>query len=176
MDTGSNGRTKEILYRYTDKLYDFPWIDDFYAARNYSFSFATQDYILWLDADDVIMEHHRKSFETLKKNIAHNVDVVSMHYHLEHDENGQVVLSLRRNRLVKRSMNFKWIGAVHEYLEVSGFILNSNIAVTHCNIRHDPDRNLRIYQGRIANGEIFSTRDLYYYANELKDMANMKKR
>lgn len=45
VDTGSTDSTKEIAARYTDKIYDFSWCDDFAAARNFSFSKATQEYI-----------------------------------------------------------------------------------------------------------------------------------
>lgn len=38
VDTGSADRTKEIAARYTDRIYDFAWIDDFSAARNFAFS------------------------------------------------------------------------------------------------------------------------------------------
>ena len=55
VDTGSSDGTKEIAARFTDKIYDFEWIDDFSAARNYSFEQATGDYLLWLDADDVLL-------------------------------------------------------------------------------------------------------------------------
>ena len=34
VDTGSSDNTKEIAKKYTDKIYDFAWIDDFSAARN----------------------------------------------------------------------------------------------------------------------------------------------
>ncbi|MEG0091522.1 MAG: glycosyltransferase, partial [Oscillospiraceae bacterium] len=53
VDTGSSDKTKEIAGQYTDYVYDFLWVDDFSAARNYSYSFATGDYIMWVDADDV---------------------------------------------------------------------------------------------------------------------------
>ena len=43
VDTGSSDNTKEIAKKYTDKIYDFAWIDDFSAARNYSFSKATKE-------------------------------------------------------------------------------------------------------------------------------------
>ena len=52
VDTGSTDRTKEIAARYTDKIYDFSWCDDFAAARNFSFSKATQEYIYAPDADE----------------------------------------------------------------------------------------------------------------------------
>ncbi len=169
VDTGSDDSTKEIAKRYTNKIYDFPWIDDFSAARNFAFSLATQDYILWLDADDIILAADRELFQSFKKILDGNIDSVTMHYHLARDQNDQITASLRRNRLVKRSNHFKWIGAVHEYLEVSGFIVNSDIAIAHCALSHDSDRNLRIYAERLAKGESFSPRDLYYYANELQD-------
>ena len=54
VDTGSTDRTKEIAKKYTNNIYDFKWCDDFSKARNYSFSKATKEYIMWLDADDII--------------------------------------------------------------------------------------------------------------------------
>jgi glycosyltransferase involved in cell wall biosynthesis len=171
VDTGSTDRTKEIVRNYTSQVIDFPWIDDFSAARNFSFRHATMDYIFWLDADDVLLEDDRKKFSTLKETLNPNVDSVAMIYSLSTDENGMVTSSLRRNRLVKRKNNFRWHGAVHEYLEVWGNILNSDVIVTHKPLHqhHDPDRNLRIYEKRLARGEEFSPRDLFYYANELLD-------
>ena len=35
VDMGSTDRTKEIARQFTDKIYDFPWMDDFAAARNF---------------------------------------------------------------------------------------------------------------------------------------------
>ena len=37
VDTGSADRTKDIAARYTKHIYDFQWVDDFSAARNYAF-------------------------------------------------------------------------------------------------------------------------------------------
>ena len=45
VDTGSTDATKRIAAGYTDKIYDFTWIDDFSAARNFAFSKATKEYI-----------------------------------------------------------------------------------------------------------------------------------
>ena len=36
VDTGSADRTKEIAARFTSQIFDFPWQDDFSAARNES--------------------------------------------------------------------------------------------------------------------------------------------
>jgi fructose-1,6-bisphosphatase/inositol monophosphatase family enzyme len=45
VDTGSTDDTKAVAAKYTDRIYDFAWNNDFSAARNYSFSLATMDYI-----------------------------------------------------------------------------------------------------------------------------------
>ncbi|WP_282935949.1 glycosyltransferase [Paenibacillus sp. RC67] len=169
VDTGSTDRTKRIAEQFTNKIYDFEWIDDFAAARNYAFSKATMDYILWLDADDVIEEKDRKQFIALKYSLAPGVDSVSMPYHLAFDAQGHVVQSLRRNRLVRRERNFIWIGAVHEYLAVGGTIHHSSVAITHKKDKEYSDRNLGIYRKRWERGESFTARDLYYYSNELRD-------
>lgn len=171
IDTGSTDKTKEIASRFTDKVYDFEWIHDFAAARNYAFSKATQEYILWLDADDVFLPKDREDFLQLKSSISREVDVVSMPYYLMFNEHGKVTSQLRRNRLVKREKNYRWIGPVHEYLEVYGNSYNSNIAVSHKPLSHDAGRNIYIYEQRQLKGEQFTPRDLYYFANELKDHA-----
>jgi glycosyltransferase involved in cell wall biosynthesis len=54
VDTGSTDNTKKIASQYTDKLFDFPWINDFSAARNFSIQKATHDWILILDCDETI--------------------------------------------------------------------------------------------------------------------------
>ncbi|MFR2459147.1 MAG: glycosyltransferase, partial [Christensenellales bacterium] len=46
VDTGSQDNTRAIASELTPKVYDFEWIDDFAAARNYAFSLASCDYIM----------------------------------------------------------------------------------------------------------------------------------
>jgi glycosyltransferase involved in cell wall biosynthesis len=169
VDTGSTDRTKEIAARYTDRVYDYHWIDDFAAARNVAFGFATKDYILWLDADDVLLPEDAAKCGELVREMKWDVDAVSMVYNYAFDEQGQVTTSLRRNRLVKRSNYFRWIGPVHEYLEVYGNIVNSDIIVTHTRKHSNSTRNLNIFVRREQQGESFTPRDLYYYANELSE-------
>lgn len=174
VDTGSTDQTKTIALKYTDKIYDFEWIDNFSAARNFAFSHATMDYILWLDADDIVYEADQHKLKQLKKTLDSNIDSVSMYYITAYDEYDKPAFYYRRNRLVKRSNGFQWIGAVHEYLEVSGFIKESDISVVHRkkeknSSQSKSDRNIKIYEKRLAKREAFSSRDLFYYANELKD-------
>ena len=38
VDTGSTDDTIDIAKRYTQKIYNFPWVDDFAAARRWTLS------------------------------------------------------------------------------------------------------------------------------------------
>ncbi len=146
IDTGSTDTTKSIAAKYTSRIFDFKWINHFAAARNFSFQQATKDYILWLDADDVVTVEGRDKLQHLKSTLSPTVDAVSMNYHISFDEQGNAVHTLRRNRLVKRHRQFQWIGAVHEFLAVDGTIIHSDIAINHQPLSHDALRNLAIYE------------------------------
>ncbi len=169
VDTGSDDCTRELAANISTKVkvFEFEWCDDFSKARNYSFTKATKEYIMWLDADDIIKEIELKKVKELKQNFDKDIDAVNMIYELGEDEEGNTLYSLRRNRIVKREKNFKWVGKIHEYLDVYGNILNSDICVSHKKEKHHNNRNLNIFENMIKNGEILSERDMFYYANEL---------
>lgn len=175
VDTGSTDRTKEIALQYTDRVYFFEWIDNFGAARNESFKYATKDYILYLDADDVISEENRIKLKELKQTLDPSVDSVSMYYDAGMDEYGNVTLTYRRNRLVKREKNYIWRGDCHQYLEVYGKIINADIAITHKKVRHAVGRTVSIYQKKIERGDTFTPRDYFYYGNELRENGQYEK-
>ncbi len=54
VDTGSTDKTKVIAEAFGARIFDFEWINDFSAARNHSLSQAQGDWILVMDADEVI--------------------------------------------------------------------------------------------------------------------------
>ena len=77
VDTGSTDRTKEIAALYTEQVYDFEWIDDFAAARNFAFSKATMEYCMWLDADDIIRFEDQKKLVDLKNTLPPDTPVLT---------------------------------------------------------------------------------------------------
>ena len=54
VDTGSTDNTKAIASQYTDRVYDFSWINDFAVAKNFAISKATNSYVMVLDSDEFI--------------------------------------------------------------------------------------------------------------------------
>ncbi|PKM50477.1 MAG: glycosyl transferase [Firmicutes bacterium HGW-Firmicutes-7] len=169
IDTGSKDKTIEIAKNYKAKIYHFSWDNNFASARNFAFSKATKDYILWLDADDILYPKELEKLADLKQALNGDIDAYSMIYHYEVDENENVLLSFRRNRLVRREKGFMWYGAVHEYLDIYGKTIDTDICITHKRIKAVSDRNLKIYEERLQKGIKLSTRDIYYYGKELYD-------
>ena len=107
MDTGSTDRTKEIAARYTDEVYDFPWTDDFAAARNAVCQKAVSDYWMWMDADDVMEPEQAARLKNLKETLDPSVDVVMMKYLTGFDENGRTSFSYYRERILKNHKGFR---------------------------------------------------------------------
>ena len=175
VDTGSTDSTKKIAKEFTDKIYHFNWIDDFAKARNYSFSKATKDYILWLDADDVILEKDIKLLNELKENLNKNTDIVMMKYNIGTNDNN-TALTYYRERLIKNYKNYKWIGRIHEVIPPTGNVIYSDVAITHKKIKqNDPNRNLRIFEKMITDNIDLDTRQKFYYAREVYYSGNYTK-
>ena len=168
VDTGSTDRTLETASPYTDKIYSYKWTDDFSSARNYSFSKASMDYCMWMDADDVLEESSRGKFLRLKESLSPDADMVMMKYHTSFDEAGNPVFSYYRERWIRNDSKYCWVGEVHEVIPPEGNIKYSDIAVCHKKTGPgDPDRNLKIYQKMLAEGRELEPRQCYYYAREL---------
>lgn len=168
VDTGSEDQTIAIAKAYTDKVFSYAWKDDFADARNYAFSFATMNYILWLDADDIMTEIDRKRFLDLKNNLNDTPDMVMMKYHTAFDQDGKPSFTYYRERLMKRAMKFMWEGVIHEAITPRGNVIYSDVAITHKkNKPADADRNIKIFEKLLAQGKQLSPREQYYYAREL---------
>lgn len=67
VDTGSTDGTLEFLKSYDCKLYEFQWCNDFSKARNFSVSKATNDWIIFIDADEYITEFNIEEIKNFTK-------------------------------------------------------------------------------------------------------------
>lgn len=63
VDTGSTDRTKELAAEAGAKVFDFTWIQDFSAARNFALEQSDADWNLILDADEYLRPGSRKKLE-----------------------------------------------------------------------------------------------------------------
>jgi glycosyltransferase involved in cell wall biosynthesis len=68
LDTGSSDRTKEIALSFGAKVYDYKWCNDFSAARNEALKYVKGDWVLVLDADEVLLPEIVPSLKQAIKN------------------------------------------------------------------------------------------------------------
>lgn len=77
VDTGSTDKTKEIASKYTSCIYDFTWVDDFSAARNFSLEKASNDWIFMMDCDEWIESIDIEELTYFRKKLSHAVGSVT---------------------------------------------------------------------------------------------------
>ena len=132
VDTGSTDNTKEIAAHYTDKIYDFEWINDFSAARNFAFSKAGCDYIFSADADEVLDDTNNYALRELKHMLLPEIDIVQMYY-VNASEYNSVYYAHKelRPKLFKRLRPFTWISPIHETVRLTPIVYDSDIEILH---------------------------------------------
>lgn len=168
VDTGSTDATKEIAARYTDKIYDFTWIDDFSAARNFAFSKATQEYIYTADADEVVSVENYERFRVLKEALLPEIEIVQMKYGNQL-QNGTVYNfdEEYRPKLFKRQREFVWEEPIHEMIRLHPVVYDSDIVITHLPENSHAKRDLLTFAKQIDKGLRLSKRLHGMYAREL---------
>jgi glycosyltransferase involved in cell wall biosynthesis len=108
VDTGSTDGTQEIIRNYLaeipGELYESPW-KNFGESRSEAFEFAKGkgDYILFMDADDILEFDEGFQFGEL------TADLYNMW-------RGIPGFQYLKPQLVKGDMPWKWVGVTHEYL------------------------------------------------------------
>ena len=168
VDTGSVDKTKEIARKYTDSIFDFKWIDDFSAARNFAFSKATMDYIYTADADELIDSANVELFKRVKAAMLPEVEIVQMYY-LNLMEHNTAYNSKRelRPKLFKRLRSFEWTDPIHETIRLDPVIYNSDIEIRHMAEGHHAKRDLAAFVKAYERGVVFSHKLHSMYAKEL---------
>lgn len=177
-DTGSTDGSIEWLKNEGEKIakcpvhvHHFKWVNSFAKARNYSFSHATADYILWLDGDDCLSD--KAAFIQWKTYAMEFADCFFATYHYALDKDKKPIISFVRERVFKRSLNVEWQFDLHE-----GIIIKpewskdyaTSWAVNHMrtieDVNADKSRNISILEEMKDKGEL-PTRLKFYYGKEL---------
>ena len=114
-DTGSTDGTREIVERYADVLFDFPWINDFSAARNAVLDRCAGKWALTVDADEYLEPNLEPLIDFLTGPDADRyawacVDIIS-YSNLEMTGEGADSLGLRLFRMDRHP---RYEGSIHE--------------------------------------------------------------
>jgi len=118
LDTGSTDRTIEIASKYAT-VYKTEWKDDFSLARNECLSYAKGDWILYLDADEILTEYTQQnlltflSTQNLNKPLAFYFKV----YKLQPKE--YAMTSFFKSVVFRNGIGINFVGSIYEYLNYS---------------------------------------------------------
>jgi tetratricopeptide (TPR) repeat protein len=156
VDTGSKDRTVEIAQRLGARVFEFPWCDDFAAARNHGLDRCRGDWILYIDADEQARPYPRTD---LVKALSNPEDVGCSV--LLHARSGYT--PYREMRLFRNDPGIRFEGLMHEtiwpgisrYLEeVGGEIGECGLVLDHAGYDgpqdHKHKRNLPLLEKALA--------------------------
>lgn len=130
VDTGSDDDTVKIAKKYTDKVYEHKWNNDFADMRNKSIQYCKGNWILIIDADEVLEEVDSVvQFFNEGGGTKYNCAVIQFKNVLSTNEDNILLGSLIR--LFKNRDEFCYQGRVHEQP-----VLIAPIGYTHITLRH----------------------------------------
>jgi len=114
-DTGSDDGSREIAEKYADILIDFPWINDFSAARNAVLERCTGTWYLCIDADEWLEDITPIKRFLKRRALWRNIGVctVTLRNYMEYDtfDNYSDFLAFR---IVRRTGALHYSGTIHE--------------------------------------------------------------
>lgn len=173
VDTGSTDGTKAVAEKYGAVIYDFLWIDDFSAARNFSFEKTKGDWIMWLDSGDVIPPETLDNWKVIRKVIAdpkNTFEGLMIRMNRLIDSRGDILQWYYICRIARRTANPIWVEPIHETIatDTNNFTLVEGAYVNDPLAFHQgiSDRNLNILLRLKEKGDV-SARTHYYLGQEL---------
>ena len=135
VDTGSTDSTLEILKNYNVKLYNYKWDNDFASARNFAINKVKSDWILFLDADEILDE-------ASKDNLINYINTTNLdgchfivyNYRSENQNDFTIHYAFR---LFKNNKGYYYKGKIHEqifnekYKNITNRFSNEEIILHH---------------------------------------------
>ena len=120
-DTGATDGSREIAEKYADILFDFPWINDFSAARNAVIERCSGQWYMSIDCDEWVdpnIEGYVK-FLTSDKEFDF-ASVIIRNYSTAELEKSGGYSDFLAVRLLRLSSGIRYEGAIHEHLPYKG--------------------------------------------------------
>ncbi len=144
VDTGSRDKTKDIARKFNSKIFDYQWENDFGKARNFSISKSTKDWIVIIDADEIIDKNDVPKI----KEIVNDWSVEGYSFFTKNYTNDTKIAGFQSNsddnqflgwfpsikvRLFQNKQHVKFQGIIHELVEesIQGLKKTTDIFVHH---------------------------------------------
>ena len=136
VDTGSSDATLEIARSHKAKIVQHRWREDFSDARNVSLAHATSDWILFLDADEVL---DVKSAERLTEMLTHTTHFGFFFCIYNIKEHGFVTGRHFITRLFRNLKGVRFAGKIHEHVIPMGTRAYAGMRIYHYGYDLDPE-------------------------------------
>jgi len=156
VDTGSTDRSREIAGDLGARLFDHAWADDFSAARNAALDAAQGEWILYIDADERVVEFDRELVVRQLEDPEYVCYRVLFRPALG-------LTRYREYRVFRNRPDLRFRGSIHESLlpalaevrRTTGLqVGESPVALEHLgyegDLRHKHQRNLPMLRARLA--------------------------
>jgi len=131
VDTGSSDNTVAIANEYTNRIFFHPWNDNFSEMRNLTIHYAQGEWILIIDADEMLVDP--KPIQKFLKE-KHSKDVVGAVIFLKNAKNIEGTEfggELTTPRIFKRSSDIRYEGIVHNLPHVTGKLIEVKAELHH---------------------------------------------
>jgi FkbM family methyltransferase len=161
VDTGSQDRTKEISREFGARVFDFPWVDSFSAARNECLRHAKGEWIFWLDADDRLDAQNQERLRDLADQLRTNpsgansaanpqqspFDAFVMTCRCLSGRDDGTITEVQHLRLFRNHPQIRWEHRIHEQIlpavrRMGGVPRFTDVVVEHVGYV-DPDLRIR---------------------------------
>ncbi|MBX5441428.1 MAG: glycosyltransferase [Solirubrobacteraceae bacterium] len=164
VDTGSTDRTVEIARARGARVLHHEWTGDFSAARNASFEAATGDWIIYLDADEVLVEGDGPRLRELTGRVWREAFFLTETNLTGRIEDGTSVTH-NALRVIRNRPEYRFEGRIHEQIAhaMPGYLAerfeSTSVRIDHYGylgeVREAKDksrRNLELLERQVADG------------------------
>ncbi|MEC0229002.1 glycosyltransferase [Paenibacillus alba] len=124
----STDETRRIAARYPKvKVIPITWEDDFAAARNSGLPHVESDWVIWVDADDILVAEDVASVREAA-GVFHHLDIVpALHVWHLNQVSGTVYHDFSQIRMFPVRRGLRFLGRVHEQIGTSKGIFHNDI-------------------------------------------------
>ena len=116
VDTGSTDKTRELARALGARVFEFPWVDNFAAARNETLRHALGRFVFWMDADDRIDQENVAKLKRLLENLPDANVAFVMKCLCVARAPGETATVVDHVRLFRNDPHIRWKYRVHEQI------------------------------------------------------------
>ena len=123
-DTGASDGSRAVAEQYADVLFDFPWVNDFAAARNATLDRCSGDWVLVVDCDEWLDPGLDELEGILRGRLAEGKDGATVLQRNYADAGLESWHDFPALRLLRRRDGLRYEGRIHEAPQINGRALD----------------------------------------------------